>query len=385
MKVEFYRHGLGDEEVREVTDTLRSLFLTTAGKTARFEAEFARMLGVEHAVGVSSCTAALHLSLVALGVGPGDEVIVPAMTFIATINPVWWVGATPVLADVDPATGLLPPEAVEALVTPRTRAVIPVHLYGAMADMRGLREVADRHGLALIEDAAHCVQGVRDGLRPGQAGDIACFSFYATKNLTCGEGGAVATRLADLAERVRTLRLHGMSKGAADRYHARTYVHWDMVTLGYKYNLGDIQAALLLPQLPKLSANLARREAICRRYEAAFSRMPGVDFPRVPDGCTSARHLFTIWVDEDRRDALLAYLGEHGVGCAVNYRAVHTLTYFRERLGHAPDAFPNALRIGRRTVTLPLYPGLRDDEVDHVIETVRAGLSFRGPSADPGG
>lgn len=378
MKVEFYRHGLGDEEVAEVTDTLRSLFLTTAGKTARFEREFADFLGVEHAVGVSSCTAALHLSLVALGVGPSDEVIVPAMTFIATINPVWWVGAKPVLADVDPMTGLVTPEIVEALITPRTRAVIPVHLYGAMADMRGLRKVADRHGLALIEDAAHCVEGMRDGVRPGHLGDIACFSFYATKNLTCGEGGAVATQRADLAERVRTLRLHGMSKGAADRYHSRTYVHWDMVTLGYKYNLGDIQAALLLPQMPKLLANLARREAICRRYEAAFSRMPGVDFPRVPKGCTSARHLFTIWVDGDRRDDLLAYLGEHGIGCAVNYRAVHTLTYFRERLALPPEALPSAWQIGRRTVTLPLYPSLQDFEVDYVCETVRAWLETRG-------
>lgn len=374
MKVEFYRHGLGDDEIGEVTDTLRSLFLTTAGKTARFEQAFAQFLGVEHAVGVSSCTAALHLSLVALGVGPGDEVIVPDMTFIATVNPVWWVGAAPVLADVDPRTGLLTPEAVAALITPRTRAVIPVHLYGAMADMRGLREVADRHGLALIEDAAHCVEGVRDGIRPGQVGDIACFSFYATKNLTCGEGGAVATRRADLADRVRTLRLHGMSKGAADRYSARTYVHWDMVALGYKYNLADIQAALLLPQLPKLQTNLARREAICRRYEAAFSAMEGVDFPRVPDGCASARHLFTIWVEEGRRDALLQYLGEHGVGCAVNYRAVHTLTYFRERLGLPSEALPVARRIGERTVTLPLYPDLRDDEVEYVIETVRQGL-----------
>ncbi len=376
MKVEFYKHGLGDDEIREVTDTLRSLFLTTAGKTARFEAEFARMLGVEHAVGVSSCTAALHLSLVALGVGPGDEVIIPAMTFIATINPVWWVGATPVLVDVDPETGLLTPQAVEAAVTPRTRAVIPVHLYGAMADMRGLREVADRYSLAIIEDAAHCVEGQRDGVRPGQLGDIACFSFYATKNLTCGEGGAVATRRGDLAERVRTLRLHGMSKGAADRYHARTYVHWDMVALGYKYNLADIQAALLLPQLAKLQANLARREAVCQRYEAAFSKMPGVEFPRVPEGCTSARHLFTIWVDERVRDGLLQYLGEHGVGCAVNYRAPHTLTYFRERLRLAPEALPVAFRIGQRTVTLPLYPSLQDEEVEYVIATVREGLSF---------
>jgi len=374
MKVEFYRHSLGEDEIREVTDTLRSLFLTTAGKTARFEAAFAEFLGVPHAVGVTSCTAALHLSLVALGIGPGDEVIVPAMTFIATINPVWWVGATPVLADVDPVTGLLDPSEVEARITPRTRAVIPVHLYGAMADMRRLRALADRHGFALIEDSAHCVEGERDGVRPGQLGDIACFSFYATKNLTCGEGGAVATTRADLADRVRTLRLHGMSKGAADRYHARTYVHWDMVALGYKYNLSDIQAALLLPQLPKLRTNLERREAICGRYEQAFGAMPAVDFPRVPAGCRSARHLFTIWVPEPRRDALLQYLGEHGIGCAVNYRAVHTLTYFRERLRHPPDAFPNALSIGRRTVTLPLYPGLRDDEVEAVIETVREGL-----------
>lgn len=374
MKVEFYRHSLGEEEIAEVADTLRSLFLTTAGKTARFEREFAAFLGVDHAVGLTSCTAALHLALVALGIGPDDEVIVPAMTFIATINPVFWVGATPVLADVDEKTGLLTPEMVEALVTPRTRAVIAVHLYGAMVDMVGLRRVADKYGLAVIEDAAHCVEGMRDGVRPGQLGDIACFSFYATKNLTCGEGGAVATRRGDLAEKVRILRLHGMSKGAAERYSQATYTHWDMVALGYKYNMSDIQAAILLPQLPKLEERLRRREAICQRYEAAFSAMDGVEFPVVPKGCVSARHLFTIWVDEGLRDRMLKYLGEHGVGCAVNYRAVHTLTYYRERLGIPPEALPNALRIGNRTITLPLYPSLGEAEVDYVIETVRRGL-----------
>lgn len=374
MKVEFYRHNLGEDEIKEVTETLRSLFLTTAGKTARFEQELARFLGVKHVVGVTSCTAALHLSLVALGIGPGDEVIVPAMTFIATINPVFWVGARPVLADVDEETGLLLPETVEGLITPRTRAIIPVHLYGAMADMRGFRALADRYNIAIIEDAAHCVEGSRDNIRPGQLGDAACFSFYATKNMTSGEGGAIATMRDDLAERLRILRLHGMSKGAAERYSSKTYIHWDMIDLGYKYNMFDIQAALLLPQIAKLEENLKRREWICQRYEEAFSRMGGLDFPKVPKGCRSARHLFTVWVHERIRDDVLRYLGEHGVGCAVNYRAVHTLTYYRQRLGHKPQDFPNALSIGNRTVTLPLYPGLRDEEVEYVIETLGAAL-----------
>jgi dTDP-4-amino-4,6-dideoxygalactose transaminase len=372
-RVEFYRHALTEDDIAAVADTLRSVFLTTGPRAALFEQQFAAHLGVEHAVAVSSCTSALYLCLRALNIGPGDEVITTPMTFIATANAIVHAGATPVFVDVEPDTGNLDVGQVERAITSRTRAVIPVHLYGLMADMRALADLCHRHHLMLIEDAAHATEAVRDGLRPGQAGQAACFSFYATKNLTCGEGGAVATNDPALADAIKRLRSHGMSKEAAGRYTGR-YQHWDMLSLGYKANLSDINAALLVGQLPRLSAQLAGREAIARRYEAAFRDLPGVGFPIVREGATSARHLFTIWVSPDRRDEYLAELQERGIGVAVNYRAVHLLSYYRDQFGFRPGAFPNAESIGNSTLTLPLYPSMSEAEIDAVIAAV-AGIA----------
>jgi dTDP-4-amino-4,6-dideoxygalactose transaminase len=368
-RVEFYRHALTEEDIAAVADTLRSVFLTTGPRAALFEQEFAKYLGVAHAAAVSSCTSALYLCLRALNIGPGDEVITTPMTFIATANAILHAGATPVFVDVEPDTGNLDASAVKRAITSRTRAIIPVHLYGLMADVRSIDELCRRHNLMMIEDAAHATEAVRDGLRPGQLGHAACFSFYATKNLTCGEGGAIATNDAALADSVRRLRSHGMSKEAAGRYTGR-YQHWDMLTLGYKANLSDIQAALLVGQLGRLDAQLVRRESIAARYEAAFSQVPGISFPIVRPGATSARHLFTIWTRPRRRDEFLAQLQEKGIGVAVNYRAVHLLSFYREQFGFAPGAFPNAERIGDSTITLPLYPGMTGEEVDQVIGAV---------------
>lgn len=366
-KVEFYRHGLEQEEMEACLAALRSLFLTTGPSCARVEKSLARYLGVNEVVTVSSCTAGLELSLLALDIGPGDEVITTPMTFIATPNAILYSGATPVFVDVDPRTGNLDPALVEAAITARTKAIMPVHLYGVLCDLRALRAIADRHGLALISDCAHALEARRDGLASADLARIACYSFYATKNLTCGEGGAVAVHDPALAERLRTLRMHGMSRGAADRYHG-PYHHWDMTELGKKANLSDINASLLLSQIPRLGDNLARREAIARRYEAAFAGLPGVDFPRVPDGCVSGRHLFTIWVP--RRDQFLAALQDRGIGVAVNYRAVHLLSFYRQRFGFKPGDFPVAEAIGERTLSLPFYPGLTDAEVERVINAV---------------
>ena len=369
-RVEFYRHSLTEADIQEVAETLRSVFLTTGPRAASFEQQFAAFLGVDHVVSLSSCTSALFLALKGLDLGPGDEVITTPMTFIATSNAILHAGARPVFVDVEPDTGNIDVEQVERAVTKRTRAVIAVHLYGLMADVRRLREVCRTHGLQLIEDAAHATEAARDGHRPGQIGDAACFSFYATKNLTCGEGGALATNDAALAERVRRLRSHGMSKEAAGRYTGR-YQHWDMLALGYKANLSDVQAALLLGQIPRLNPQLQRREEIARRYEEAFSRTPGIAFPIVRDGATSARHLFTIWVAPERRDEFLAELQDRGIGVAVNYRAVHLLTYYREDLGYGPGMYPNAERIGASTITLPLYPRMTDEQVATVIAAVQ--------------
>lgn len=368
MKVEFYRHNLGENEIASIVDTLRGVFLTTGPKTRQFELEFAAFLGVRRAIGVTSWTNGAFLVLKAWGIGPGDEVIVPAVTFVSTANVVCHCGATPVFVDSDPLTGNLDINQVESIITSRTKAVIPVHLYGHMVDMRKLRAVADRHGLKILEDAAHCVEGSRDGYRPGSLGDAACFSFYATKNLACGEGGAIVSNDEGLAEKLLLYRLHGMSKSAADRYHSK-YQHWDMELLGYKANMNDLQAALLLPQLPRLEGMLRRREEICQRYAQDFSAH-GIEFPKVLPGVVSARHIFTIWPPRGRRDELLDRLQSLGIGVAVNFRAIHLLKYYRETSGSHPGDLPVAEAIGDRTLTLPMYPRLTDEEVDYVIQSV---------------
>jgi dTDP-4-amino-4,6-dideoxygalactose transaminase len=366
-KVDFYRHGLGQEEAKAFQEVLDSLFLTTGPVCARFEKALAEYLNAAHVVSIATGTAALELALRALDIGEGDEVITTPMTFIATPNACLYVGAKPVFVDVEPETGNLDANLVEAAITPRTKAVLPVHLYGAMCDMRALRGICERHGLKLITDCAHALESTRDGLNSAELADAACYSFYATKNLSCGEGGAVATPHEEVAERLKILRNHGMSKGAADRYSG-SYQHWDMVELGRKANLPDLLAALLLPQLSGLADRLARREAIARRYEQAFNAMQGVDFPRVPQGAVSGRHLFTIWVK--RRDEFMQGLQKRGIGVAVNYRAIHLLSYYRERFGFKPGDFPNAERIGDSTISLPMYPGLSDQEVERVIQAV---------------
>ena len=373
MAVDFYRHSLGEEEKAAVLSVLDSLFLTTGKKVYDFEKAFEEFLGGPAVVATVHCTASLHLTMLAAGVGPGDEVITTPMTFLSSANAVLYAGGTPVFVDVDPATANIDPVRVAKAVTPRTKAIVAVDLYGLPADHIALRTIADRHGLVLVEDAAHCVEGRRDGHGPGQLADYACFSFYATKNLTCGEGGAISTRDAGKKPLLRQLGSHGMTKNAADRY-AGKYEHWDMDRLGWKYNLSNVLASLLVSQLPKLAERRDRREEICKRYEAAFRETPGVEFPVVPEGMTSGRHLFTIWVDPEKRDRILGAIQARGVGVAVNYRAVHLTKYYRERFGFSRGDFPAAESIGDRTITIPLWPAMTEAQVDEVIAAVRGAV-----------
>lgn len=366
MKVEFYRHSLDETDIANVVKVLNSVFLTTGPVTEEFERKFAAYTGVPHVVALNSCTSAMQLALMGLGVGPGDEVITTAMTFIASATCVEHAGAKPVLVDVDPGTGCIDPAAVEAAITPRTKAILPVHIYGVMCDMRALRDIADKKNLFIIEDCAHCIEGERDGVRPGQLSDAACYSFYATKNLACGEGGAVATRHEELAKQVKLLSLHGMSKNAAGRYHG-SYQHWDMLTLGWKCNLDDIHSALIVSQIDRLDSLWARRHEIFNRYERAFE---GSSVARPSVIGKSGHHLYTIWSDPARRDELLHTLQQNGIGVAVNFRAIHLLTYFRDTFGYKPGVFPKAEALGNKTISLPFYPKMRDDEVDYVAEQV---------------
>lgn len=368
-KISFYMHDLGAAEVEMVREVLSQPILTTGIYVERVERLLADYLGARHALCVTSCTGALHMSLLALDIGPGDEVITTPMTFIATATAILEAGARPVLVDVEPDTGNLDMALVEAAITPRTKAILPVHLYGLMCDMRRLRAIADAHGLAIIEDAAHCVEGERDGARPGTLGSTACFSFYATKNLTCGEGGALVTNDGALYERLRLLRHHGMTKTASDRAR-EGYTHWDMTAMGWKYNMSNVEAALLLPQFERLPRSLAARRALAQRYAEGLARQPGVRVPRLAvsgDGI-HAHHLFPVWIDGGHRDAVLDGLKRRGVEVVVNYRPIHLLTYFQGLLGHQPGDFPVAEALGESVLSLPFYPAMPLAHVDMVLE-----------------
>jgi len=370
MKVEFYRHNIGKEEKKRVLECLNGIFLTTGSYVAEFEKEFTNYIKVTYGVGLNSCTAALHLSLLALNIGHGDEVITSPMTFVATAAAIMHTRAKPVFVDVEADTGLINPDLIEKAITKKTRAILPVHLYGQMCDMRKIKRIADKHNLKIVEDSAHCIEGEREGIRPGQLGDVACFSFYATKNITSGEGGAIVTNKEKIAKKVKMLRMHGMSKEAIDRYSGK-YQHWDMIECGWKYNMDNIQASLLLPQLAKIDKNWWRRKELYNEYIEHLKKVPQVDYPKIIENSKSAYHLFTIWVNKDRRDEILQKLGKEEIGVAVNYRAIHLLRYFRENLGYKPGMYPVAENMGNRTITLPLYPDLKDEEVRYVIQKVK--------------
>jgi UDP-4-amino-4-deoxy-L-arabinose-oxoglutarate aminotransferase len=303
-------------------------------------------------------------------------VITTPMTFASTTNAILMLGAKPVLADVEPETGLIDPAAVRAAIGPRTKGIMPVHLYGQLADMKALRAIADANKLFLVEDSAHGIEIERDGVRPGDLGDAAVFSFYATKNVTSGDGGAVATRHAHIADRLRRLRNHGVSKAATER-HGGLYQHWDLIELGYKANLTDLDASLLRIQLPKVDEKRIRREQIAKRYESRLreaipamrtssSRVPWL----VERRGKSSLHLFTIHAPLGQRDLLLHRLGQAQIGTAVNYRAIHLLTYLTDLLKLPRGKFPIAEEIGDRTISLPMYPTLTEAEQDRVIAAV---------------
>ncbi len=372
--IPFFQHDLGQPELDAIREVLSGPILTTGATVERVERRLADYLGANHVLTVTSCTGAMHLSLLALNIGPGDEVITTPMTFIATSTAIMEAGATPVFVDVEEKTGNLDAGKVEAAITKKTKAILPVHLYGQMCDMRALRAIADRHKLHLIEDAAHCVEGERDGVRPGQLSDTACLSFYATKNLTSGEGGAIVCNDAALAERLRLLRLHGMTKTAYDRSR-EGYQHWDMVAMGWKYNMDNIHAALLLPQFDRLDVAWEKREQVARRYQGLLAELPGLTWPQTLPGVKHAHHLFPVWVVNGRRDAVITGLQERGIPTVVNYRAIHLLSYFRDRFGFKPGVFPMAERIGDAAISLPFYPGIPDDHVQVVADGLKGILS----------
>jgi len=384
MRQDFITFGApdhGDAEIEAALDTLRSGWLGTGPRVAEFEAALAAYKGVDaaQAVALNSCTAALQLSLLAAGVGPGDEVVMPALTFCAAANAVLHTGATPVLADVDPMTMNLTATGLQDALTPRTRAVVPVHFAGRPCDMDALLRVARAHQLRVIEDCAHAVESLYRGQPAGTLGDFGCFSFYATKNLATGEGGMVMAKDARHAERMRCMALHGMSRDAWKRYAADGFQHYDVVECGFKLNMMDLQAAIGLQQLRRLEAAWQVRERQWLRYQQAFADLPATrPAPAEPD-TRHGLHLYTLLVDEARcgidRDEFLRRMQRSGVGVGVHYRALPEYTYYRERLGWRPEATPVATGIGRTTVSLPIGPRLSDADVERVIDAVQAALA----------
>ncbi|MBI1392419.1 MAG: aminotransferase class I/II-fold pyridoxal phosphate-dependent enzyme [Alphaproteobacteria bacterium] len=371
MQVPFYRHSLSRADAARVADVLDTTFLTSGPVGRDVEARLAAFFGVHHALLTSSWTTGAIATLMSLDIGPGDEVIVPAMTFIATANVVELVGATPVFVDVDPDTLMMTPAGARAARTDRTRAAIPVHLYGQMADVAGLAAALGPE-VAIIEDCAHCFEGRRDGVRPGRHSRAAIFSFYATKNVTCGEGGAVISNDAALVDALRKVRVHGMSAAAADRFSAGGggFRPWDMERLGIKANLPDLLACLLPPQIDAIDAQLVRRRKIAKRYRAAFAGLP-LRMQAEQAGVEDAHHLFVVWVPPQRRRACVDHLNANGVQVTVNYDAVPSTAYYRERFGGA-NHFPVSFEWGAGCISLPFFPGLADPEIEHVIASVRS-------------
>lgn len=364
-----------DAEIQEVVASLQSGWLGTGPKVARFEDDFCAYKQAKHAIAVNSCTAALHLSLLAARLNPGDEVITTPMTFCATINAIIHADAKPVLVDIDPLTMNLDPHKVEAAITPRTRAILPVHFAGRPCDMENLCRIAKAHNLQIIEDCAHAIETEYQGQKAGLFGDFGCFSFYVTKNVVTGEGGMVLTRREEDAALIKILALHGMSKDAWRRFGDEGYKHYSVVYSGFKYNMMDIQAAIGIHQLQRVEQNWQRRQHIWNRYNEAFADLP-LTLPAPPEPATRhAYHLYTILIDASRtgitRDGFLDAMTAMNIGIGVHYLSIPEHPYYQETFGWSPEDYPEAMRVGRQTVSLPLSAKLTDGDVGDVIEAVR--------------
>jgi dTDP-4-amino-4,6-dideoxygalactose transaminase len=372
---------IGDEEIAEVVDTLRSGWVTTGPKTRRFEEDFVAWLGGQglQAIAVNSATAGLHLALEALGIGPGDEVITTTHTFTATAEVVRYLGADVKLVDIDPQTLNIDPAAVEAAITPATKAIVPVHYAGLAADMPRLLAIAERHGLKVVEDAAHALPTTSAGALVGTLASAATvFSFYANKTITTGEGGMVVARDPALAARIKVMRLHGISRDAFDRFTAKV-PSWayEVVAPGFKYNLTDIASALGIHQLRRADAFQRRRAELAARYDDALAGLPVILPPRAPAGERHAWHLYVLRLDDGAsiaRDRLIERLFEAGIGCSVHYIPLHLHPYWRDRYALVPAMFPQSQHAYERMLSLPLYTRMSNADVQRVADAVRAAL-----------
>ena len=362
-------------EIEEVMDSLKSGWIGTGPKVARFEEEFKKYKDVSNCVAVNSCTAALHLSMISLNLQSGDEVITTPMTFCATINAIIHVGATPVLVDIDPITMNIDPNQIEAKITSKTKAILPVHFAGRPCEMDQICNLAKKHDLTIIEDCAHAIESEYHGQKIGTFGDFGCFSFYVTKNVITGEGGMVIAKNERDASRIKTLALHGMNKDAWKRFSDEGFKHYHVKEAGFKYNMMDIQAAIGIHQLKRVDKYWILRKQIWERYNAVFSKLPIILPAEVDSNTRHAYHLYTILIDKREskinRDEFINAMHSRNIGTGVHYMSMPEHPYYQKKFGWIPNDYPNAMKIGQQTVSLPLSPKLEEDDVEDVINSVR--------------
>jgi dTDP-4-amino-4,6-dideoxygalactose transaminase len=370
MEIKFYKHNIDSIDRKNLLKVLNSNFLTTGDVVLNFEKKFADYLGNKHAVGLMSCTHALYLALIYFGVKKDDEIITTPLTYTATADAIEYCGAKPVFVDVEEGTGNIDADLIEKAITKRTKVILPVHLFGQMADMRKIRKVADKYNLKIVEDSAHCIEGKRDRVRPGQLGDIACFSFYATKNITCGEGGAISTNEEKIYKWFKKASSHGLSKDVFERTKegAKKY---DKEFLGFKSNMSNIQAALLLHQLDKIEQRLKQREKVWKNYDVAFKKIDKVKKFKILRGVKHARYWYTIMIDPTIRDSFMLQLRKRGIDTAINYEPVTKLSYYKNKYGFQKGNFKTAEKIGSSILSLPFYPKLKKKEVNYIANAIK--------------
>ena len=378
----FHQASIGEEEVKEIIQTLNSGWLTTGQKTRLFEKTFADYIGCKHAIGLNSCTAGLHLSLVVSGVSSGDEVITSPITFPATTNVIVHQNAKPVFVDVEPETLNINCSEIESKINNKTKAILPVHFAGHPCDMDTIISLAQKHNLTVIEDAAHALESKYHGNKIGAIGNFTAFSFYATKNITTGEGGMLTTNDDHYADKLRILSLHGISKNAWKRYGKEGFQHWELLMPGYKYNMFDMQASLGIHQIKKVESFLNRRVQIVKKYNDAFEKTEEIQLLKPESNIKHAHHLYVIVIKTENlkvsRDEVLNEIQKRGIGVAVHFRSLHLQPFFKQHFNYKKGMFPQAEYLSDRVISLPLYPKMTDEDVSRVIETVLGVLhSFR--------
>ena len=370
----FHKPFISEDEVEEIVDTVRSGWLSMGPKTIRFENKFSEYIEVKKSVAVSSWTAAGHLTLEAFGIKAGDEVIVPTMTFPATAEIVCYFGAKPVIVDVDEATLNMSPEIIEKAITPKTKAIIPVHYAGQPCDLDEIHDIAKKHNLKVLEDAAHALPATYKGKKIGALSDVTCFSFYATKTLSTGEGGMICTNDEEIAERCTIMRLHGINRDAWKRYTESGSWYYEVVAPGYKYNFTDLQASLGLPQLKKVDIMWKSRQNIAAKYTKALKDLDTIELHTIKSDRESSWHLFPIRLHLDRltrnRAQIINELRQKNIGVGVHFMPVHQHLYYNETFNLSDKDYPVASSVFPRLLSLPIYPGMTDENVDKVIDII---------------